>query len=93
MDRMPAAVKKTVANGHVKMSDILWLFDEYGECLLKEKNQVLLQFLQKEKKLYGDILENLKKTDTLKSRLRQKEIREKQRYIELGLEWFEDEVQ
>ena len=31
--------------------------------------------------------------DSLKSELRQKEIREKLRYINLGLEWFEDEMQ
>ena len=75
------------------MSDIAWLFDEYGEWLLKEKNQTLLQFLLKEKKLYSDILENLENMDSLKSELRQKEIREKLRYINLGLEWFEDEMQ
>ena len=61
--------------------------------LLKEKNQTLLQFLLKEKNLYSDILENLEHMDSLKSELRQKEIREKLRYINLGLEWFEDEMQ
>ena len=71
----------------------MWLFDEYGEWLLKEKNQTLLQFLLKEKNLYSDILENLENMDSLKSELRQKEIREKLRYINLGLEWFEDEMQ
>ena len=68
------------------------MFDEYGEWLLKERNQILLQFLQKEKMLYSDILGNLEKTDTIKSELRRKEIREKLRYIKLGLEWFEDEM-
>ena len=47
----------------------------------------------KEKNLYSDILENLENMDSLKSELRQKEIREKLRYINLGLEWFEDEMQ
>ena len=91
-DRIPKAIEKAIEERSLKVSDIQWLFDEYGEWLLKEKNQILLQFLQKEKKLYSDILENLAKTDTLKSELRQKEIREKQRYIKLGLEWFEDEM-
>ena len=89
---IPVVIKAALDRDELNCSDIQWLFDEYGEWLLKEKNQILLQFLQKEKKLYSDILENLEKTDTLKSELRQKEIREKQRYIKLGLEWFEDEM-
>ena len=93
MERIPKKIEKALEEEKLKISDIQWLFDEYGEWLLKEKNQTLLQFLQMEKKLYKDILENLQKTDTLKSRLRQSEIEEKQRCINLGLEWFANEMQ
>ena len=91
-ERIPKSIEKSLEEGELNVSDIQWLFDEYGEWLLKEKNQILLYFLQKEKSLYSDILENLEKTDTLKSELRQKEIHIKQRYINLGLEWFKDEM-
>lgn len=87
-----AKLPKFLGAGTVNETDIQRVFDEYGEWLLKEKNPTLLQFLQKEKKLYSDILQNLGKTDTLKSEMRQKEIREKQKYINLGLEWFKDEM-
>ena len=89
---IPEFVKRQIDNGDLKTSDIQWLFDEYGEWLLKGKNQVLLRFLKKEKEVYGDILENLLQTDTVKSELRQREIQNKQKYINLGLEWFRDEM-
>lgn len=92
-ERIPKSIVKAMDEGKLNESDIQWLFDEYGEWLLKEKNQILLQFLRKEKIIYSDILGNLEKMDTLKSELRQKEIHEKLRYIKLGLEWFEDEMQ
>ena len=68
------------------------LFDEYGECLLKERNETLLQFLQFERELYIDILKKLKQTETSKGELRQKEIEQKINFINLGLEWFKDEM-
>lgn len=92
-EKIPKSFERKLETESIKVSDIAWLFDEYGEWLLKEKNQTLLQFLLKEKNLYSDILENLENMDSLKSELRQKEIREKLRYINLGLEWFEDEMQ
>ena len=92
-ERLPKTIEKAMGEERLTSAEIQWLFDEYGEWLLKEKNQTLLQFLQKEKTLYSDILESLEKADTLKSKSRQEEIREKQRYINLGLEWFADEVQ
>lgn len=91
-ERIPRIIEKALKGNALNVSDIQWLFDEYGEWLLKGKNQILFQFLQKEKRLYEDILKSLEKTDTLKSELRQKEIFEKQRYINLGLEWFKDEM-
>ena len=91
-DRLPKSIEKAIKDGNLNISEVQWLFDEYGEWLLKDKNETLLLFLQKEKTIYSEILENLGKTDTVKSQLRQKEIQEKQRYINLGLEWFADEV-
>ena len=69
------------------------VFDEYGEYLLRGKHPVLLQYLQKEKKLYQGILKNLMQMDTEKSELRQQEIKKKLKVIGMGLEWFEHEVQ
>lgn len=78
--------------GKMSESELSRLFDEYGEHLLKEKHPVLLQFLEKEKALYEDILEKLLKQDSVKSEERQEEIKEKLRYINLGLELFEYEM-
>ena len=77
---------------NISESEISRLFDEYGEQLLEEKHPVLLQFLKKEKALYEEILGKLLKQDSVKSEERQEEIREKLKYINLGLEWFEHEM-
>ena len=68
------------------------LYEEYGEWLLKSRNRVLLQFLKFEKELYSDILSKLKQVQTCKGEVRQKEIEQKIRFIDLGLEWFADEM-
>lgn len=78
---------------YISETKLLRLFDEYGEHLLKEKHPVLLQFLKKEKVLYEEILGKILKQDSVKSEERQEEIREKLKYINLGLEWFEHEMQ
>ena len=77
---------------NISESELSRLFDEYGEHLLKEKHPVLRQFLGKEKELYEGILINLSKQGTEKSDSRQKEIKEKLKYINLGLELFEYEM-
>ena len=76
-----------------KVSEVQELFDEYGECLLREKHSILLQYLQKEKELYQGILKKLQQMDTVKSELRQQEIKEKLKVTDMGLEWFEHEMQ
>ena len=76
-----------------KKSQVQEVFDEYGEHLLNQKHPVLLQYLQKEKELYQGILKNLKQMDTVKSELRRQEIKKKLKVIDMGLEWFEHEVQ
>ena len=68
------------------------LYDEYGEYLLNNRNEILLHFLKFEKELYSDILKKLQQTETSKGELRQKEIEQKIRFIDLGLEWFADEM-
>lgn len=72
--------------------EIQKLYDEYGEYLLKNRHPVLLKFLQKEEKIYQDILENLEKQDTVKSKLRQKQVREKLNMINQGLEWYKSDM-
>ena len=83
---------KVVRGQMEQASELLYLFDEYGEHLLKEKHPVLLQFLIKEKSLYQDILKDLATKDTANSESRQKEIIEKLENINQGLEWFGYEV-
>ena len=68
------------------------LYDEYGEHLLWERNSVLFAFLKKEKEIYQEISENLSQMETAKSEARQKEILEKLKFIDLGLEWFRNEM-
>lgn len=88
-DAVPQIVADSLAESGILLQE---LFDEYGECLLKERNETLLQFLKFERELYIDILKKLKQTETSKVELRQKEIEQKIRFIDLGLEWFEDEM-
>ena len=89
---IPEGIQRAVMLGEIAVTDIFLLFDEYGEHLLKEKHPVLYQFLLKEKALYEGILINLSKQDSKKSDIRQKEIKEKLKYINLGLEWFAYEM-
>lgn len=89
---IPKGMQQMMKSGKIDISDISLLYDEYGEHLLKEKHPVLRQFLGKEKELYEGILINLSKQGTEKSDSRQKEIKEKLKYINLGLEWFEYEM-
>lgn len=72
--------------------DLQRVFDEYGEQLLKEKHPILLQFLCKEKENYQEIHANLLQMDTEKTEVRRKEICQKLKLINLGLEWFKHEM-
>ena len=92
-DALRTEIPQKVADSLEKSGILLQeLFDEYGECLLKDRNAVLLQFLKFERELYSDILKKLKQTETSKGELRQKEIEQKINFINLGLEWFKDEM-
>ena len=88
----PEWLMRKVDTNQWSKSEVQEVFYEYGEHLLKEKHPVLLQYLQKEKELYQGILENLMQMDSVKSELRQKEIKEKLKVISMGLEWFEHEM-
>lgn len=79
-------------NSYVDNGENQVIFDEYGEYLLKQKNPVLLQYLEKEQKNYRDILEHLCSHRTDKSLKRQEEMKEKLDLIQRGLEWFTYEV-
>ena len=56
---------------------------------MKTKHPVLLEFLEKERELYQDIFDNLKKQNSPKSIQRQKEIEDKLKCIYMGLEYFD----
>lgn len=88
-DDVPQLVAEKLVKETFSLQD---LYDEYGEHLLKDKNKTLLQFLKYEKELYQDILKKLMQTDTCKGEARQKEIEQKLRFIDFGLEWFVDEM-
>lgn len=88
-ENVPQHIKYKLEQEGFSLQD---LYDEYGEYLLKNKNGVLLHFLKYEKELYSDILKKLMQTDTNKGELRQKEIEQKMKFINLGLEWFSDEM-
>ena len=89
---IPKTLQGQLLSDSVNVSAIQELFDEYGEYLLKEKNPILLQYLKREKELYQQILDNLMQANTVKSDLRQLEIKEKLNKINMGLEWFGDEM-
>ncbi len=92
LEKLPDSLRKEVEKGNVTLPQLQQVWDEYGEKLLKSKNPILLQYLKNEEKIQSDILHNLKLVDTVKSRLRKKEIEEKIKNISRGLEWFLDEM-
>ena len=91
-EKLPVQIKQQLSGGDVTVSQIQILFDEYGEYLFRDRHPVLLQFLKKEKSIYRDILNGLLAQDTAKTEVRRKEIIEKLKFIDLGLEWFGYEV-
>lgn len=90
--KIPEYLWTKVSEGKMESVQIQELFDEYGEHLLKERHPVLYSFLQKEKCIYQEILENLTERDTPKSELRQIEIKKKLEKTNLGLEWYKNEM-
>ncbi len=89
---LPRTLRKEIEEGVLTSAQVQQLLDEYGECLLKDKNPVLLQFLKNEKDIQYKIMKNLMKNDTPKSKMRRVEIEEKLKNINRGLEWFTDEM-
>ena len=68
------------------------VYDLYGEHLLKNKNEILFEFLQKEMETCSDILNNLEKKidgsgDAIVQRV--EELKVKSEYIRKGLEFYE----
>lgn len=89
MDDIPSNLKEKMEKEVFSLQN---LYDEYGEYLLKTRNEILFHFLKFERELYNDILEKLRQTETSKGEVRQKEIEQKLKFINWGLEWFVDEM-
>lgn len=68
------------------------IFYHYGEDLLKSRNEVLYDFLMNEKRVWEEILKELKIKNTTKTESRKKELEEKLNRTIHGLEWFEDDM-
>ena len=68
------------------------IFYHYGEDLLKNHNEILYDFLMNEKRVWEEILEDLKKKNTSKTESRKKELEEKLNMTIQGLEWFENDL-
>lgn len=72
----------TSSSGEEPKSDIPeTLGFRYGVLLLQQKNEVLLRFLQREERIYGEILENLRTQglDKDERRLRYEEVEQKKK--------------
>lgn len=68
------------------------IFYHYGEDLLRNHNEILHDFLMNEKRVWEEILEELKEKNTSKTESRKKELEEKLNMTIQGLEWFEDDL-
>jgi tRNA (adenine22-N1)-methyltransferase len=62
---------------------------QYGAKLLENKNEILHQFLEKEKATYESIQEKLLMTQTQNSKKREEEVKQQLEYIEEGLRYYE----
>lgn len=72
-------VLKAVPGKQVFAEEYLY---EYGEFLLKEKNLLMMEYLQKEQMKYRKLADNLKKQDTDGAKKRIREIEKKLKEIE-----------
>lgn len=61
---------------------------QYGKYLLRRKNPVLKQFLEREKTLKTGILESLKMQDSIHAKRRMKELEQELADTEKGLEYY-----
>lgn len=62
---------------------------QYGAKLLENKNEILYQYLKKEKATYESILEKLVMTQTQNSKKREEEVKQQLEYIKEGLRYYE----
>lgn len=65
------------------------LYGLYGEQLLLERHPVLKQYLSDRREAVDDLLTQLRKRDTPKSRARQRELALEREQLESGLKFFE----
>jgi len=80
-------MRATKADGHQRYSDEVCY--QYGALLLKNKNEILYQFLNKEKGTYEGILHMLFKMQTEHSKKREDEVKQQLEYIVEGLRYYE----
>ncbi|WP_455715613.1 tRNA (adenine(22)-N(1))-methyltransferase [Anaerosporobacter sp.] len=62
---------------------------QYGAKLLENKNEILYQFLMKEKATYESIQNKLLTMQTEHSKKREEEVKQQLEYIEEGLQYYE----
>lgn len=61
----------------------------YGKLLLEQRHPVLHQYLEREKRIYGQILESLKKQSGERIEQRRAELNEELEYVQRGLKYYE----
>ena len=61
----------------------------YGKLLLEEANVVLYEYLQKQKKVYEDLIDKFKNTVTKQTELRKAECEQMLEYIDEALKYYE----
>lgn len=61
----------------------------YGPILLQNKNKVLKEYLEKELKVYGELLQRLKGNHSEGARIRIEEIKEEMQSIDTALSYYE----
>ncbi|CUX49774.1 tRNA (adenine(22)-N(1))-methyltransferase [Clostridium sp. C105KSO13] len=83
-------VMKVQPPGEKIQNTVVWTKTEiqYGKCLLEKRHPVLKKYLEKEKALKSELLENLKKHDSVHAKKRINELRQELNNTEKGLEYY-----
>ena len=62
---------------------------KYGPCLLKEKHEVLYQFLVREKRVRGEILDSLKNSNRSESKIRASQVEKEKELIIKAMDYYQ----
>ena len=78
---------KVLPNQKEKCGQERWSQEElrYGKRLLEQRHPVLLEYLKREEKIYGEILQKLESEDSARIRQRKEQIAEELRVIRKAL--------